>query len=58
LIGHICFDSKAPFIVVEIDAYRDGYEDIRNRGGKIRTFTEIASDNIQASRRLMKLVEQ
>ena len=42
----ICFDSKARSIVVEIDIYRKGYEDIRNRGGKIRAFTEITNDNI------------
>lgn len=41
----ICFDSKASSIVVGIDVYRNGYEDIRNRGGKIRAFTEITNDN-------------
>ena len=46
----ICFDSKAPSIVVEIEAYRNGYKDIRNRGGKIRAFTEITKENIHYCR--------
>ena len=54
----ICFDSKAPSIVVEIDAYRNGYKDIRNRGGKIRAFTEITNDNIHYCKELMKLVDE
>ena len=54
----ICFDSKAPSIVVEIEAYRNGYKDIRNRGGKIRAFTEITKDNIHYCRELMKLVDE
>jgi hypothetical protein len=43
----ICFDSKAPSIVVEIDAYR-------NRGGKIRAFTEITRDNIHYCKELIR----
>ena len=54
----ICFDSKAPSIVVEIDIYRNGYEDIRNRGGKIRAFTEITNDNVHHIKELMKLVDE
>ena len=54
----ICFDGKAPSIVVEIDAYRNGYKDIRNRGGKIRAFTEITKDNIHYCKELMKLVDE
>ena len=54
----ICFDSKAPSIVVGIDAYRNGYKDIRNRGGKIRAFTEITNDNIHYCKELMKLVDE
>jgi two-component system sensor histidine kinase VicK len=42
----IYFDHKAPSIVVEIDEYRNGYQDIRKRGAKIRAFTEITKDNI------------
>ena len=54
----ICFDSKAPSIVVEIDAYRNGYEAIRSRGGKIRAFTEISKDNIRYCKELIKLVDE
>ena len=54
----ICFDSKAPSIVVEIDVYRNGYEDIRKRGGKIRAFTEITNDNIQHIKELLKIVDE
>ena len=54
----ICFDSEAPSIVVEIEAYRNGYKDIRNRGGKIRAFTEITKDNIHYCRELMKFVDE
>ena len=54
----ICFDSKAPSIVVEVDAYRNGYKDIRNRGGKIRAFTEITKENIHYCKELTKLVDE
>ncbi|HYA84782.1 MAG TPA: hypothetical protein VEH06_15235 [Candidatus Bathyarchaeia archaeon] len=54
----ICFDSKAPSIVVEIDIYRNGYEDIRKRGGKIRAFTEITNDNIHHIKELLKIVDE
>ncbi len=54
----ICFDNKAPSIVVEIDAYRNGYRDIRSRGGKIRAFTEITKDNIYFCKELIKLVDE
>ncbi|MFL6421391.1 MAG: ATP-binding protein [Nitrososphaeraceae archaeon] len=54
----IYFDHKAPSIVVEIDEYRNGYRDIRKRGGKIRAFTEITKDNINYCKELMKLVDE
>src|SRR5205809_7315696 len=54
----ICFDSKAPSIVVEIDAYRNGYEAIRSRGGKIRAFSEITKKNIRYCKELIKLVDE
>ncbi len=50
----ICFDSKAPSIVVEIDAYRNGYKEIRERGGKIRAFTEITKENIHYCKELIR----
>jgi two-component system sensor histidine kinase VicK len=54
----IFFDSKAPSIVVELDAYRSGYIDIRKRGGKVRAFTEITEDNIHYCKELIKFVDE
>jgi signal transduction histidine kinase len=54
----ICFDSKAPSIVVEVDAYRNGYKDIRSRGARIRAFTEITKENIHYCKELLKLVDE
>lgn len=54
----ICFDNKAPSIVVEIKEYRNGYVDIRRRGGRIRAFTEITKDNVHYCKQLMKLVDE
>ena len=53
----ICFDHSAPSIVVEIKEYRNGYIDIRRRGGKIRAFTEITKDNVAYCKELMKIVD-
>ena len=54
----IFFDDRVPSIVTDIAAYRDGYIDIRNRGGKIRCFTEITKDNVRHCKELMKLVDE
>ena len=54
----IFFDSKAPSIVIEIDAYRSGYVNIRKGGGKIRAFTEITKDNINYCKELIKIVNE
>jgi two-component system, OmpR family, sensor histidine kinase VicK len=54
----IYFDHRAPSIVVEIEEYRNGYKDIRKRGGKIRAFTEITNDNINYCKELIKLVDE
>ena len=54
----IFFDSKAPSIVIEIDAYRNGYMEIRKGGGKIRAFTEITKDNIHYCKELIKIVDE
>jgi two-component system sensor histidine kinase VicK len=53
----ICFDHNAPSIVVKIQEYRNGYDDIRRRGGKIRAFTEITKDNVAYCKELLKLVD-
>jgi two-component system, OmpR family, sensor histidine kinase VicK len=54
----IFFDYRAPSIVVDIAEYRNGYIDIRKRGGKIRAFTEITKDNLRYCKELMKLVDE
>ena len=54
----IFFDYRAPSIVTDIAEYRDGYIDIRKRGGKIRCFTEITKDNLRYCKELMKLVDE
>jgi two-component system, OmpR family, sensor histidine kinase VicK len=54
----IYFDHRAPSIVVEVPEYRNGYIDIRKRGGKIRAFTEITKDNVNYCKELMKLVDE
>src|ERR671939_503073 len=54
----ICFDHNAPSIVVKIQEYKDGYKDIRKRGGKIRAFTEITKDNVAYCKGLMKIVDE
>ncbi|MFL6503175.1 MAG: ATP-binding protein, partial [Nitrososphaera sp.] len=54
----IFFDHKAPSIVIDLDEYRNGYIDIRRRGGKIRAFTEITKENIQYCKELMKIVDE
>jgi two-component system, OmpR family, sensor histidine kinase VicK len=54
----IFFDNRAPSIVVDVEEYRNGYTEIRRRGGKIRAFTEITKDNIKYCKELMKLVNE
>ena len=54
----IFFDKNAPSIVVGIDEYREGYNGIRKRGGKIRAFTEITKDNLTYCKDLMNLVDE
>jgi len=54
----IFFDHRAPSIVTGIAEYRNGYTDIRTRGGKIRCFTEINRDNVHHCKELMRLVDE
>jgi two-component system, OmpR family, sensor histidine kinase VicK len=54
----IFFDHRAPSIVVDVREYRDGYIDIRKRGGKIRAFTEITKDNVKYCKELIKIVDE
>jgi hypothetical protein len=34
----IYFDNRAPSIIIDIDEYRNGYMDMKRRGGKIRVY--------------------
>jgi hypothetical protein len=54
----IYFDKNAPSIVVDVYGYRNGYSNIRKRGGKIRVFTEITRENLTHCKELMKLVNE
>ena len=54
----IFFDYRAPSIVVDIAEYRNGYTNIRKKGGKIRAFTEITKDNLRYCKKLMELVDE
>ena len=54
----IYFDHRAPSIVVGVPEYRNGYIDIRKRGGEIRAFTEITKGNVNYCKELIKLVDE
>jgi hypothetical protein len=54
----IFFDKNAPSIVVDVYEYRNGYSNIRKRGGKIRAFTEITRENLPHCKELVKLVDE
>jgi two-component system, OmpR family, sensor histidine kinase VicK len=54
----LCYDHRAPSVVVEIPAYRNGYLDILKRGGEIRVVTEITKENLRYCKELMKLVTE
>ena len=54
----IFFDKAAPSIVVDIEEYREGYINIRKRGGKIRAFTEITDENVAHCKELVNLVDE
>ncbi len=54
----IFFDKKAPSIVVGVKEYRNGYKNIRKRGGRIRAFTEITKENLHHCKELMNLVDE
>jgi two-component system sensor histidine kinase VicK len=54
----IFFDKNAPSIVLDVKEYRNGYKNIRKRGGSIRAFTEITKDNLLYCKELMKLVDE
>jgi two-component system, OmpR family, sensor histidine kinase VicK len=54
----ISFDSKGPSIVIEVDAYRNGYIDIQKRGARIRALTVVTKENVHYCKKLMKIVDE
>ena len=54
----ISFDNNGPSIVVQVDAYRNGYIEIRRRGAKIRAFTEVTKENLGYCKELIKIVDE
>jgi two-component system, OmpR family, sensor histidine kinase VicK len=54
----IYFDYLGPSIIIELDAYRNGFVEIRRRGGKIRALTEITDQNIHYCKDLLKMVNE
>lgn len=54
----LCYDKNAPSIVVEVDAYRNGYLGVLQRGGKIRVITEVTKENLEYCKKLLQLVTE
>ena len=54
----LCYESAAPSIVIEVEAYWKGYAEIRARGGKIRIITEITKENVNYCKKLMGIVDE
>ena len=52
------YASSAPSIVIEVEDYKNGYSDIRKRGGTIRVITEITKENIHYCKELMNYVDE
>lgn len=51
------YDSRAPSIVIEVPEYRNGYLDVKKRGGAIRVITDITKENLRYCKELMEFVE-
>lgn len=54
----VFFDNSAPSTILRVKEYRNGFKEIRRRGGKIRAFTEITKDNVKQCKELIKLVDE
>lgn len=54
----LCFDNNAPSIVIDVADYKNGYNNIRKRGGKIRVITEINNENMKYCKELMNIVDE
>jgi signal transduction histidine kinase len=54
----IFFDHRAPSMVLGSEEYRNGLISLRRRGGKVRAFTEITTDNVKYCKELVELVDE
>jgi len=54
----LCYDKNAPSIVLDVKEYKNGYINIRKKGGKIRVITEITKDNVEYCKKLMMIVDE
>ncbi len=54
----VSLDHTGPCRVIQLPAFRNGYKDILDRGGKIRCVTEVTPQNIQYCRELLSVVSE
>ena len=54
----VALDHTGPCRVIQLPAYRSGYQDILARGGKIRCVTEVTPENIQYCKELLSVVSE
>ncbi len=54
----VVLDNSGPFRVIQLPAYRSGYQDILVKGGKIRCVTEVSPENIQYCKELLSVVSE
>lgn len=54
----IFFDHRAPSLVIGVKEYKNGFINLRRRGGKIRALTDITEDNIRQCKVLINLVDE
>ena len=52
------YDGRAPSIVLEVKQYKNGYKEVRKRGGKIRVITDINKDNLEYCKKLVSIVDE
>lgn len=58
-IGMDLFGEKnGPSIIMEFDVYKNNYDDVLKRGGKIRFITEITKENLHYCLELRKIVTE
>lgn len=52
-----CLSASGPSLGVDIDAYKNGFIEAKQRGAKLKFVTEITKENIQYCKELMKIAE-